>query len=119
MDEEKSYYSISEASKITGVSIATLRFWEKEIPQLKPQKSAGNTRRYTQQDLETIRKIVFLTEGCCLTLEGVRRKLGERNLKVDVHTRIYERLLRARKELSDIRREINGVEALDQEVIVD
>lgn len=117
--DEKSYYSISEVAELTGVTIPTLRYWEREIPQLSPKRTEGRTRRYTPRDIDTIKQIIYLTRECNLTLDGVRQKLKERNLTVDVQTRLAERLKRARAELIAIRREMNDIQALDHEVIID
>ena len=37
----KLYYSIKEAAEMVGLTESNLRFWEKEIPSLKP-KTTGN-----------------------------------------------------------------------------
>ncbi len=34
----KKYFKIGEASEIIGVPASTLRFWEKNFPQIKPMK---------------------------------------------------------------------------------
>lgn len=39
----KLYYSISEVAKKFGINESTLRFWEKEFPQLTPKRRVGST----------------------------------------------------------------------------
>ncbi|MHA7292598.1 MerR family DNA-binding transcriptional regulator [Arthrobacter sp. HLT1-21] len=49
--------SIGEASRIAGVSISTLRRWERDGI-IKPQRTPGGQRRYRQSDVEQL-----MTEG--------------------------------------------------------
>ena len=51
----KLYYSIGEVSQMCGITETTLRYWEREIPQLKPKKAGRNIRQYTKEDLEIVR----------------------------------------------------------------
>ena len=46
------YVSISEASKVVGVSISTLRRWEKENKFLSDYRTIGNHRRYSLKRLK-------------------------------------------------------------------
>ncbi len=41
----KLYYTIGEVAEMLGVKTSALRHWEKEFPQLKPQKLRGGERR--------------------------------------------------------------------------
>ena len=41
----KQFYTIGEVAAMFDVNETTLRYWEKEFPQIAPQKSAGNVRR--------------------------------------------------------------------------
>ena len=51
LQDGKLFYKISEVASHLGVTASTLRFWEKEIPNLKPRtnkkrESAIYTRRH-------------------------------------------------------------------------
>ena len=59
---EKKYYSIKEVSEMLNLPQSTLRFWEKEIDILEPNKSKGGTRRYIQKDIDLLQQIKFLIE---------------------------------------------------------
>ena len=50
-------YSAKEAAKITGLSTATLRYYEKEklLPQI--ARNSQRYRRYTDEDIEWIKMI--------------------------------------------------------------
>ena len=53
----KQFYTIGEVAAMFDVNETTLRYWEKEFPQIAPQKSAGNVRRYTKKDIEEVRVV--------------------------------------------------------------
>ena len=72
---KKIYYSISEVSRLTGLEAHVLRFWETQFPQLKPDKTPGNVRRYRQEDIELIQRIKFLLYTEEYTIPGARKKL--------------------------------------------
>ena len=85
--EGKLYYSIGEVAEILGVNTSVLRFWESEFKELKPAKNKKGTRSYTQQDIELLKRIHYLTKECGLTLEGARQQLKsdkapDRNMQV-------------------------------------
>lgn len=64
-------YVISVAAELAGLHPQTLRIYERR-GLLEPRRTGGGSRRYSQQDLERLRRIAQLTdEG--LNLEGVRR----------------------------------------------
>ncbi len=96
---EKRYYSISEVAKTLKISQSKLRFWEKEFRQLKPHRNEGGTRFYTLEDISTVKQIIFLVETQKLTLDGARKKLGEKKDQVTKQQEIVERLRRVRFEL--------------------
>jgi MerR family transcriptional regulator/heat shock protein HspR len=64
-------YVISVAAELAGVHPQTLRVYERK-GLLQPQRTAGNTRRYSNRDIEVLRRIQELTqEG--VNLAGVMR----------------------------------------------
>ena len=50
----KLYYSIKEVAESLGVSESMLRFWEKQIPSIRPKTTGNNVRQYTEKDIENI-----------------------------------------------------------------
>jgi DNA-binding transcriptional MerR regulator len=71
MDEQRAIYVISVAAELAGVHPQTLRIYERK-GLLRPQRTSGNTRRYSDSDIATLRRIQELTnEG--LNLAGVVR----------------------------------------------
>jgi MerR family transcriptional regulator, heat shock protein HspR len=70
--KESILYSISEAATILQVSQQTLRYYE-ERGLILIQKSAGNQRNYTQEDIERIRCIRTAINEEKISVEGIRR----------------------------------------------
>lgn len=96
---EKRFYSISEVAQLLKISQSKLRFWEKEFRQLKPHRNEGGTRFYSADDIATIKQIIFLVDTQQLTLDGARKKLGEKKDQVTKQQEMVERLKRVRLEL--------------------
>ena len=67
-------YSISVAAELAGLHPQTLRIYERE-GLLDPGRSAGGTRRYSQNDITRLLEITALT-GDGLNLAGIRRVLA-------------------------------------------
>ena len=101
---EKHYYSISEVADMFKVNQSHLRFLERQFPQLSPKRSAKGIRFYTKDDIQVIRQIFFLVNEQGMTLEGARKKLGEKKDQVAKQLEIAERLRRVKKELHGIAR---------------
>jgi DNA-binding transcriptional MerR regulator len=96
------YHSISEAAQMLGINISNLRYWETEFKQLKPKRSRGGTRRYSAEDMDVIRQIIYLTETQKLTLEGAKRKLAEKNNQTQRNAEIAETLKLIKNDLKEI-----------------
>ncbi|MBQ9418099.1 MAG: MerR family transcriptional regulator [Bacteroidales bacterium] len=75
MEAHKLYYNIGEVAGMLGVAPSVLRFWEDEFEQIKPTKNKRGVRSYTQQDIEVLKRIRYLTRDCGYTLEGAREQL--------------------------------------------
>jgi MerR family transcriptional regulator/heat shock protein HspR len=64
-------YVISVAAELAGVHPQTLRIYERR-GLVDPARTGGGSRRYSERDIEQLRRIQELTNGG-LNLEGVRR----------------------------------------------
>ncbi|HNT70322.1 MAG TPA: MerR family transcriptional regulator, partial [Bacteroidales bacterium] len=62
MTDNNKYYRISQVSKMLNIPASTLRYWEKEFKQLKPLKSKNGIRYYSENDIELLKKIIFMTK---------------------------------------------------------
>ncbi|MCG8344956.1 MAG: MerR family transcriptional regulator [Chlorobiales bacterium] len=61
-ESNKSYYSIGEVSRITGVPAYLLRYWENFFNELNPGRDTRDNRRYTNKDIAmvlTIKDLVY------------------------------------------------------------
>ena len=74
-DIQKLYYSISEVAELVDLEAHVLRYWEGEFDQLKPRKNRAGRRVYTDDDVETVRRIKELVRDEKYTLEGARQAL--------------------------------------------
>ena len=87
----EAYKTISEVAELlnlinpnTGkVSTHTLRFWEKECKQIKPEIFAGNRRYYDKNTIEILKKIKFLLKDKGMTIKGVKKHLLDEESKLD------------------------------------
>lgn len=71
IDPEKPVFSISVAADIIGVHPRTLRIYEQE-DLIDPSRTPGSRRRYSLQDLQTVRFIRHLTQEKGVNLAGIR-----------------------------------------------
>ena len=55
-------YTISELEQISGVSVHTIRMWERRYNALDPMRSSGNTRFYDDTQLRRLLNIVSLNQ---------------------------------------------------------
>jgi len=65
-------YMISVAAGLSGLHPQTLRVYERRRL-INPQRSAGNTRLYSDADIERLRLITRLTQDEGVNLAGVQR----------------------------------------------
>ena len=75
MIDERPRYMISVAAELVGMHPQTLRMYEQK-GLVRPQRTAGNTRLYSESDLERLRLIQRLTGELGLNLAGVEAVLG-------------------------------------------
>jgi MerR family transcriptional regulator/heat shock protein HspR len=71
-DYDRPLYMISVAAELAGVHPQTLRIYERKAL-IQPQRSSGNTRLYSQADVERLRLIQHLTQDEGINLAGVTR----------------------------------------------
>src|SRR5665213_2569770 len=91
----RAVYVISVAAELAGVHPQTLRVYERR-GLVDPTRTGGGNRRYSERDIEQLRRIQDLT-AAGLNLEGVRRVL---ELEADV-ARLRAEIDRVRTEAQD------------------
>lgn len=90
---EKQFYTIKIAAELCGMHEQSLRMYERR-GLIAPQRSAGNFRRFSDEDVEQIRFIKRLVDDLGVNLAGV---------EVILHLR--QQLIEAQQQLSVLRGE--------------
>jgi len=98
--DDRPRYMISVAADLVGMHPQTLRMYEQK-GLVRPQRTAGNTRLYSEADLERLRLIQRLTTELGLNLAGVEAVLG-----------LEEQLQRMQSRMERLEREMR--EAVEQ-----
>ena len=93
---DRGRYMISVAAELVGMHPQTLRIYEAK-GLVRPQRTAGNTRLYSEADLERLRLIQRLTTELGLNLAGVEHVLRLE----DELRRMRARMERLERELRD------------------
>jgi MerR family transcriptional regulator/heat shock protein HspR len=99
-DRERPRYMISVAAELVGVHPQTLRIYEQK-GLVRPKRTPGNTRLYSEADLERLRLVQRLTTELGLNLAGVEHVL-----------RLEDELQRMQRRLDRLDREMRA--AVDQ-----
>ena len=79
------YKTIGEVAKELGLinkktghlQTHTIRYWETQFKQIKPNVRAGKRRYYSVKDLKIIKYIKFLLKEKGLTISGVKKMLND------------------------------------------
>jgi MerR family transcriptional regulator/heat shock protein HspR len=91
----KAAYMISAVADKYGIHPQTLRLYERE-GLLRPSRSDGNTRLYTDEDLERLEVILKLT-----------RELGVNLAGVEIILNMREKMAEMQRQIEDFVRELN------------
>jgi MerR family transcriptional regulator, heat shock protein HspR len=112
-DSDHAIYIISVAAELAGVHPQTLRVYERK-GLLRPERTEGNTRRYSQRDVDLLRRIQELTADG-INLAGVTRIL---QLEQEI-SRLKARNARVAKELEVVQEELRSIgESRDSTALV-
>jgi MerR family transcriptional regulator/heat shock protein HspR len=98
--DDRPRYMISVAADLVGMHPQTLRIYETK-GLVRPKRTAGNTRLYSESDLERLRLVQRLTTELGLNLAGVDHVL-----------RLEDQLQRMQRRLERVEREMR--EAVEQ-----
>jgi MerR family transcriptional regulator, heat shock protein HspR len=97
--KSKAAYMISAVAQQYEIHPQTLRLYERE-GLLKPSRSDGNTRLYTEEDLERLEVILHLTRDLGVNLAGVEIILNMREKMGEMQAQIQEFISTLNKELA-------------------
>ena len=96
MMDDRPIYMISVAAELVGMHPQTLRIYEAK-GLVRPKRTAGNTRLYSERDVERLRVIQRLTTELGLNLSGVELVLKLEDQLQRMQARI-DRLEREKRE---------------------
>jgi MerR family transcriptional regulator, heat shock protein HspR len=100
MTDDRPRYMISVAADLVGMHPQTLRIYEAK-GLIRPQRTSGNTRLYSEADVERLRLIQQLTTELGLNLAGVEQVMH-----------MQDEVTRMRRQLARLERQMR--EAIDQ-----
>lgn len=103
----KSFYKIKEVAEIIGVPQTTLRFWEKEFPELSPKRSLHNQRVYSPRDLELLQIIHFLLYTKGLKLDAAKECLHRNRDNISKKMEVISQLTKVRDDLELLLKSLN------------
>ncbi|HYA86922.1 MAG TPA: helix-turn-helix transcriptional regulator [Nitrospirota bacterium] len=101
---EHRLFMISVVSEMLGIHPQTLRLYERE-GFIKPKRSGGNTRLYSEEDVEKLEMILRLTRELGVNLAGVEVILSMRERMEQMQREMEDTIHQLSEELSrEIRR---------------
>lgn len=101
---EHRLFMISVVSEMLGIHPQTLRLYERE-GFIKPRRSGGNTRLYSEEDVEKLELVLRLTRELGVNLAGVEVILSMREQMEQMQREMEETVGQLREELArEIRR---------------
>jgi MerR family transcriptional regulator/heat shock protein HspR len=95
----KGYYMISAVAQRYNIHPQTLRLYERE-GLLAPSRTEGNTRLYSDEDLERLETILALTRDLGVNLAGVEIILNMRQKMSTMQHEVNEFMAYVKKELA-------------------
>jgi MerR family transcriptional regulator/heat shock protein HspR len=102
-DSDRPRYMISVAAELVGIHPQTLRIYEQK-GLVSPMRTAGNTRLYSDADVERLRLIQRLTSDWGLNLAGVERVLHMEDELERLRMRMARMEQEMRRSLDDVHR---------------
>ncbi|RLJ70995.1 MerR family transcriptional regulator/heat shock protein HspR [Hydrogenivirga caldilitoris] len=112
--KKKGLYTIGVVARMYDIHPQTLRLYERE-GLLKPSRTEGNTRLYSEEDLERLEFILFLTRELGVNLAGVdiilnmKEQLEELQKQIDQLFEFIQTELSKVYEGEDLRKAIVSV----------
>lgn len=105
--ELKPRYVISIAARMIGIEAHTLRYYER-LGLVQPDRSSGNIRLYSEEDLDRLRYIKTLMSDCGVNLAGV-----------EVVLRLMQRMQEMQSRLEEMEGEVKKIAEAEIEDIIE
>ena len=103
-DRDRPRYMISVAAELVGMHPQTLRMYEQK-GLVHPKRTAGNTRLYSDRDVERLQLIQRLTTELGLNLAGVERVLHMEDELLHMRRRLERMENEMRQALEEVHRQ--------------
>ena len=77
------FYKIGKVAKILDLPPSTLRYWESHFKHVRPVKSTGGQRFYTEKHIEMLTQLKDMLYSERYTIEGAKQRLKELSFQKD------------------------------------
>ena len=105
--ESKPRYVISIAASIVGIEAHTLRYYER-LGLVQPERSSGNIRLYSEEDVDRLRYVKTLMSDCGVNLAGV-----------EVALRLMQHMKEMQRQIEEMERKIKKVAKAEIEDMIE
>ncbi len=105
--EAEARYVISVTARMIGIEAHTLRYYER-LGLVQPERSSGNIRLYSEEDVARLRYIKALMSDCGVNLAGV-----------EVALRLMQRMKEMQQQLEEMESKIKKVAEAEIEDIIE
>ena len=78
--------------------------WEKEFKEINPMIKSSGIRKYTKENIESIRLIYTLLKKDGLTIQGAKKKLKSKDISEDENLAILKKLNKIKEELKSLKK---------------
>ena len=102
--DDRPRYMISVAADLVGMHPQTLRVYEQK-GLVRPKRTSGNTRLYSESDIERLQLIQRLTNDLGLNLAGVELVIRLEDELKKAHRRIEQLQRQLREEVQNVHRQ--------------
>ena len=100
-------YSAKEAAEITGLSTATLRYYEREKLLPKIARSSSKYRQYTDEDIEWI-KMIQCMRMANIPIQSIKQYVS---LLIQGGTTLEQRYIMVQEHMEDIKSQIANLQS--------
>ncbi len=115
--KRKGFYTIGMVARMYNIHPQTLRLYERE-GLIKPQRTAGNNRLYTDEDLERLEFILTLTRELGVNLAGVEIILRMKEQLEEMQQQMEQLLEFIEQQLQHLPREERSVVPVPKKVSI-
>lgn len=105
-DDLKRYYSIGEVADMFEISKSQIRYWEGEFDILKPHKNSRGERRFTKENIEQLKKILYLLRERGFTLDGAKKEIARQKGADKEKLQLIERLTNLKGFLEELKNRV-------------